>query len=231
MDSSNKSHIGHRARMREKAKNGNLTFLPEHEQLENILFSIIPRGNTNVIAHELLREFGTIYGVMSADIESLVTVKGVGVKVAEFLHNLPTVLGIVQRSKLAFENNNKFVLDDLAKLKEFSKSLFSDALTEKFYAIYLNKNHHLIKFEKISEGSIDKVFIHINKIARKALINNAYYVAVTHNHPSNMAYPSAEDLSATRQIADALGAVETEFYDHLIIAGDKHYSFKENKYI
>lgn len=231
MSSSKNNHKGHRERMREKSKNGNLTFLPEHEQLETILFSVIPRGNTNVIAHELLKAFGTIYGVLSADIESLVQVDGVGIKVAEFLHNLPTILGIVQRSKLAFENNNEFVLDKLSKLKDFSISLFSNTVSEEFYAIYLNKNCHMIKFEKISEGSMDKLFVHVGRIARNALINNSYYVAITHNHPSNMAYPSDDDVRATRQISDALSAVGIELFDHIIVAGDKYYSFSENRFM
>ena len=55
---SNNTHDGHRIRMREKLESGNLADLPEHEQLEILLFSVIPRGNTNEIAHELLKKFG-----------------------------------------------------------------------------------------------------------------------------------------------------------------------------
>ena len=73
---SKSSHHGHRDRMREKLEHGSLADFPEHEQLEVLLFSVIPRGNTNEIAHELLRRFGSIYGVLSADPIALSRWKG-----------------------------------------------------------------------------------------------------------------------------------------------------------
>ena len=59
-------HDGHRQRMLQKAKDSGLEFLPEHEQLEILLFAVIPRGNTNGIAIDLIRRFGSIAGVITA---------------------------------------------------------------------------------------------------------------------------------------------------------------------
>ena len=150
---SNNTHDGHRIRMREKLESGNLADLPEHEQLEILLFSVIPRGNTNEIAHELLRKFGSIYGVLSADISSLLEVDGIGARVADFLHNLPAVLGVVMRSKISrMKQIKKFLLNDINTLKDYLFSLFSDTVSERAYILFLNKGFRLIKFEKISDG-------------------------------------------------------------------------------
>ena len=49
-----KTHLGHRERLRLKAAELGFEFLEEHEQLEMILFSAEKVKNTNKIAHELL---------------------------------------------------------------------------------------------------------------------------------------------------------------------------------
>ena len=71
-------HAGHRKRMREKfARNGGAGF-QKHEILEMVLYSSIPRGNTNEIAHALINKFGSFSGVLNAPYEELLKVKGVG---------------------------------------------------------------------------------------------------------------------------------------------------------
>ena len=125
---------------------------------------MIPRGNTNEIAHELLKKFGSIYGVLSADISSLLEVDGIGARVADFLHNLPAVLGVVMRSKISYETDNKFLLNDINTLKDYLFSLFSDTVSERAYILFLNKGFRLIKFEKISDGSLEQVYIDLSLI-------------------------------------------------------------------
>ena len=211
---SNNTHDGHRIRMREKLESGNLADLPEHEQLEILLFSVIPRGNTNEIAHELLRKFGSIYGVLSADISSLLEVDGIGAR----------VLGVVMRSKISYETDNKFLLNDINTLKDYLFSLFSDTVSERAYILFLNKGFRLIKFEKISDGSLEQVYIDISKAVRRAILNNAAYVVLTHNHPSDA------DISSTRELDEALNTVGIGLLDHIIIGGDSYYSFRESRH-
>ena len=227
---SNNTHDGHRIRMREKLESGNLADLPEHEQLEILLFSVIPRGNTNEIAHELLKKFGSIYGVLSADISSLLEVDGIGARVADFLHNLPAVLGVVMRSKISYETDNKFLLNDINTLKDYLFSLFSDTVSERAYILFLNKRFRLIKFEKISDGSLEQVYIDISKAVRRAILNNAAYVVLTHNHPSGSVMPSDADISSTRELDEALNTVGIGLLDHIIIGGDSYYSFRESRH-
>ena len=193
--------------MREKLEHGSLADFPEHEQLEVLLFSVIPRGNTNEIAHELLRRFGSIYGVLSADTNSLIQVEGVGERVADFLHNLPAVLGVVMRSKVLYETDNRFVLKDTDRLKEYL----------------------LIKYELICEGSIDEVYLDIKMAVRRALMNHAAYVVLTHNHPSGLVFPSDSDIISTRELSEALNTVKIGFWDHVIVGGNQYYSFRESR--
>ena len=74
-------HAGHRDRMYDKLLNSPDS-LSEHEYLEVLLFSFIPRKNTNPIAHKLLRTFGSLSGVFNASAKELMTVDGIGKSVA-----------------------------------------------------------------------------------------------------------------------------------------------------
>lgn len=221
-------HLGHRRRMRDKAENIGLAFLPEHEQLEMILFDVIPRGNTNEIAHELLARFHSIYGVLTADVNELQRISGVGLKVAEYLHSLPSILGIVMRSKIAYDNDGITVLSNVELMVQFSRTLFYDSVSENIYAIFLNKKFKVIKFEWIGSGSMDGVDLKLNEVMRSAVLSNAYYIVLTHNHPSGSSTPSRSDCSVTRRFADAAKAIGVSLLDHIIISDDEYYSFRED---
>ena len=56
--------------------------LEEHELLEIMLFNAVPRKNTNPAAHELIRAFGSLEGVLRASFEQLRTVNGIGAETA-----------------------------------------------------------------------------------------------------------------------------------------------------
>lgn len=60
-------HEGHRARLRQSAKQDEeLTSFSEFQVLEYFLSFIIPRKDTNPIAHALIEAFGSLYGVFQA---------------------------------------------------------------------------------------------------------------------------------------------------------------------
>jgi NAD-dependent DNA ligase len=77
--SSQADHGGHRERMRKRFKeSGNFKGFSEHEILEMLLFYIVPRKNTNDIAHELIKKFGSLNSVLNASVEELSSVKDMG---------------------------------------------------------------------------------------------------------------------------------------------------------
>ncbi len=76
-------HAGHRKRVRERYRTGGLDPFAPHEVLELLLFSFIPRADTNPLAHRLLDHFGTVENVLRADPERLKKVSGIGQKTAE----------------------------------------------------------------------------------------------------------------------------------------------------
>ena len=74
-------HAGHRERVIKKFITSNNGVL-DHELLEILLFSFLPRIDTNPIAHRLIQTFGSLKGVFLATTEQLLSVKGIGKKTA-----------------------------------------------------------------------------------------------------------------------------------------------------
>lgn len=57
-------HSGHRQRMRERFSGRGFLGYQPHEVLEQFLYDVIPRGDTNETAHLLLQKFGSLDGVL-----------------------------------------------------------------------------------------------------------------------------------------------------------------------
>ena len=220
-------HNGHRARLDTKSKIMGLEFLEEHEQLEKLLFAVIPRGNTNDIAHRLLDEFGTLYGVLTADTEQLEAIPGVGHRSAEFLHDLLSLLGIAERSMLS--KNDTPILSTTDDICNYVKTFFYNKVVENFYVISLNYAGRVVHYDKISEGSALSTDVSLHLVARKAILNEASEVILAHNHPGGKCEPSIADLTMTRDISEALNYLGIGVRDHIIFAGGKCYSIIDRK--
>ena len=84
---SDKPNSGHRARMMERFEHEGMSLanMFPHEALEVFLFLLIPRVNTNHIAHELIERFGSIDGVFHASVEEITEIRGISGKTAAAL--------------------------------------------------------------------------------------------------------------------------------------------------
>ena len=71
-------HDGHRKKMRARFLETGLDAFADHEALELLLYYAIPRKDTNGIAHELMNRYGTLEAVLSAPVEDLMRVEGIG---------------------------------------------------------------------------------------------------------------------------------------------------------
>lgn len=83
--SENDLHTGHRERLRKRFLEEGLDSFEDHQLLELLLFHAIPRGDTNPVAHRLMKRFGSLSAVLEADTKDVSGVEGVGEKAAAFL--------------------------------------------------------------------------------------------------------------------------------------------------
>ena len=106
-------------------------------------------------------------------------------------------------------------------------SLFVGRTKEAFFALYLNKNDKLNSVSLIAEGTLDETPVYPREIVSEAFKHQASAVILAHNHPGGIAKPSRKDADATMKICEGLRFLSIRVVDHIVVAGDKYYSFAE----
>ena len=142
-------HEGHRSRMREKYLKGGEEGLLDHELLEILLFYCIPRSNTNEIAHELLKKFGTLDGVAKADYYALQSVHGIGENAALFLNLLGTFNRKCAQSTV--KDTKRF--NHISVAREFGEAMLRGYPNEQLWALLLDNRLKKIDFVRLNEGT------------------------------------------------------------------------------
>lgn len=85
----------------------------------------------------------------------------------------------------------------------------------------------LLGEEVISIGTVNASLVSPREIFRKALMNQAVYIILLHNHPSGVPLPSAMDRQVTRRVEQCGEMMGIHLSDHIIIGDNKYFSFKE----
>ena len=223
MDSEKNLHTGHRARMLEKVLKGKGELL-EHELLEVILYSVIPRRNTNDIAHALIKTFGSIRGVFNATPEQLKTVKGVGDKVVAHIRVLSKVFSVVEQTPLS-----KSYVKSFADIKELVLKVFNGEKEEKILVLFLSKQYRVISKAEFTDRKDAKVEVDVSELVRLLSVFSPRYVILAHNHPSGRVLPSEKDDITTRKINMICDMHSASLVDHVIVAGEQVYSYYQER--
>ncbi|MBF0143428.1 MAG: DNA repair protein RadC [Magnetococcales bacterium] len=212
------AHSGHRQRLRERFANEGLDGFADHEVLELILFNALPRRNTNPIAHDLLRRFGSLSAVLEASHQDLVVVPGMGETASIFLGLIPALT----RRYLNDRNQRlKPALHQPDLAAEVLIPLMAGRTEEVFYVLCLDKRCRLLYPALVSQGTVGETIVHPRRVVEVALRHKASKVMLTHNHPSGSLHPSRHDLALTRALQAALHPIGIEVVDHIIVAGNR----------
>ena len=207
-------HRGHRERMKKRFRVNLGKDFQDHELLEMLLFYVLPRTNTNEVAHRLLEEFGSLRNVCNAEPSRIEKVMGAGPATATFFSLLFTIR---KRIELQKHNINRVVANSAEKGGEFLLSYYKDKPYEEVCAMLLDNSLRLLEFKVLSTGSVNSSSIDIKSLTKYALTINATHVILSHNHPGGYAEPSAHDRQVSSDLASSLRAVGIVLLDHFII--------------
>ena len=214
-------HDGHRQRLIDKfvsSPNG----LANHELLEILLFSVMPRKDTNELAHKLLLTFGSFKRIFSATPEELMGVRGVGPRIASHIATFgkllnETALRVNQKPMtfVSFHKNRQEVID-----------LFINPQVEKFFVVLLDAKCREITRVEFESYSENMVRINPSVLAKAIAINTPVNAVIAHNHPSGDVRPSRDDDLATTQIFMICKLHGVNLMDHVIVGRNNNaYSY------
>jgi DNA repair protein RadC len=110
---------------------------------------------------------------------------------------------------------------------EMLKGDLMDLPHEEFWVLLLNRANRVYKKKRVSEGGVSGTVADPKIIFKMALEELASGVIVAHNHPSGNLSASQSDIDLTRKLKEAGKFLEIQLLDHLIIAGQKYYSFAD----
>jgi DNA repair protein RadC len=218
-------HEGHRTRLKERFLRDGLDNFEKHEVLEILLYYVIPRKNTNDIAHRLLDAFGSLSSVFDAPIEALSKIEGVGRNSATLIKLLPELSRRYLDDK--YNSQSKIITNEIAGQIFVNK--FIGRINEHVILMLLDSKRKLLFCGVVSEGTVNAADIYVKKIVELALRYNASTAIVSHNHPSGIAMPSKEDILTTIEIKKTLDFVNIKLIDHIIVADNDYVSLADSK--
>lgn len=102
---------------------------------------------------------------------------------------------------------------------------------EEFWAVFLNTAGRIIDRVKISQGGVKGTLVDTKLVAKRALEKLAQGVIVAHNHPSGNPVPSDDDDELTEKLWKAFNLFDIVLLDHVIIARDKYFSYRESGFL
>lgn len=212
---------------REKLVKLGASELSDAELLALFLRTGKPGLSVMALARELLAHFGSLYWLLSADLEQFQSVGGVGVaKFAQFK----------AIAELARRYHHAKMTDETALLspemtRTFLQSQLSGEEREVFIVIFLDNQHRIIKYMRMFSGTLSHVEVHPREIVREAIKINAAAVILSHNHPSGRAEPSMADKAITERIITSCNYMDIRVLDHLVIGRGECVSFAERGWI
>lgn len=100
---------------------------------------------------------------------------------------------------------------------------------ELFCVVNLNSNLTPINMNVVSMGALNVAYVHPRDAMKSAILSNAAYMMLIHNHPSGSMTPSKEDIKITDQIQSAASLMGIPVLDHIIVGRHQEFfSIREN---
>jgi len=179
--------------------------------------------DVDMLAARLLRGATSIGGVAEQTAGSLLDVPGMGrAKVASLLaalelgrRSLRKPLEQGQRIQGPKDVQRHFA----ARLREWRR--------ESFHVVLLDGRHRVLAVEVVSLGTLTASLVHPREVFREAIRRVAAAMLLVHNHPSGDPSPSQEDRDVTRRLEAAGELLGIRVIDHVIIAEQGYFSFRE----
>ena len=201
--------------------------MADHVVLEYLLTYVIPRKDVNELAHRLLNTFGSLTGVLEADPQRLSAIDGVGEKTALFLHSL---YDLHRRLTLETAGSRGAIrLENPESACRYALALSIGDRYETLRIICLDTTMKVLHTETLQVGTLSHVSFEPRRVIETALTHKARYLILTHNHPSGVIIPSADDIETAKMIEEIGSRLEIDVRDQLILSKNAAYSYQYDR--
>lgn len=216
-------HKGHRSRMKLKLEKYGPRIFDTYELLEMLLYYVIPYKDTNPIAKRLLAAFGSLDGVLSAPVEELARVDGIGERCAEFI----SLTGRVMIEDLALEHRRAVrVFDDYHDTGSFLASYFENNDCS-VCMMMLDSAMRLIGISDIPVKDFGSAAVKPKYFVDEVLSSGATVVVIAHRRHS-LVYFSDAAIATDKLIRAELSHLGVIVAEHYVICGKDYSGLRPN---
>jgi len=190
------------------------------------LLAIILRAGTkhlNIvdICHEIITEF-SLEKLAETTPRELQKIKGIG-KVKSM-----QIIAVFELNKrLHYARNINKKITAARDIAEYMTGRIPDETKEHLFVLHLNTKNQIIKNELVSVGTLNAALIHPREVFKSAIRESAHAIILVHNHPSGDVEPSNADKKVTNILKEASAILQIDLLDHIIIAKEEWFSFRE----
>jgi DNA repair protein RadC len=156
-------------------------------------------------------------------VKDFVKIKGIGEAKAL---TIVAALELGRRRK-ELDGNEKNKITGSKDAYDLLKADLLDIAHEEFWIILLNRANRVIKKSQVSQGGVSGTVADPKIIFKLALEELASGIILAHNHPSGNLTASQADLDLTKRLKEAGKLLDIQVLDHLIVAGQKYFSFAD----
>ncbi len=209
-------------RPRERLQKHGADALSSQELLALLLGRGIKGESVMVTAQRLLSSFGNIKNISEASLEELSTIKGIGLAKAA---QIKSAFELAKRKE--DHDERQIPVKSHQDVIKVVRQRLKDKKKEQFLVLCLDTRNNLIRICTISTGTLDANLVHPREVFKEAIQSLASSIILVHNHPSGNPEPSEADIEITKRIQETGKIVGIDVLDHIIIADNKSFSFKE----
>ena len=121
------------------------------------------------------------------------------------------------------------ILDTPQKAAQAVGQFIKDMEREAFCVINFNSKLQPINFSVVSIGTVNSTLAVPRDVLKSAILSNATYMMIMHNHPSSILKPSTDDIKMTSRFIDTCELMGMPLLDHIIVGPktNDYFSMKE----
>lgn len=215
-------------RPREKAIKNGISSLSKSELLAILIGSGTPDESAVELMRKVLASCGDSIAELSRQtVDDLCRFKGIGPAKAI------TIVAACElwKRRAGDERREPPQIKSSQDLFNYFYPLLCDLNIEQCYVLLLNNMNSVIDHALIGSGGLTATMVDIRLVLREAIIKRATAIALCHNHPSGNMKPSRDDDKLTRNLAEACRVMNIRLLDHIIVAGNRYYSYSEEALI
>ena len=135
---------------------------------------------------------------------------------------------LVVKENIPLGNKRFGCSEDIFKSEIVEKELIN-ADREKFIVLHLNVKNEILSYEVASIGSLTNSIVYPREVFKGAILANSASIILLHNHPSGDPELSIDDIEITRRLVKSGDILGIKVLEHLVVAGDKYFSFTKER--